>query len=143
MRPLGVTLVGFYQILRGLLGLLFGLSLLLFTGLAAKLASLAAEGRATGHFFGGIGHLASLVIILFALLHLISGYGVLRMQNWGRLLTLFLSAVGLVLLLPVLIVVHGIPLAFGIVNVVVILYLAMPAVKRAFYEQRHSLRMAA
>jgi hypothetical protein len=143
MRPLGVTLVGFYQILRGLLGLLFGLSLLLFTSLAAKLASLAAEGIATGRFFGGFGQLGSLVIILFAAIHLIAGYGVLRMQNWGRLLTLFLSAVGLVLLMPVLIVVHGIPLAFGIINVVVILYLAMPAVKRAFHEQRHSLRMAA
>ena len=35
MRPLGVTLVGFYQILRGVLGLVFGLSLLVFTGLAA------------------------------------------------------------------------------------------------------------
>ena len=45
MRPLGVTLVGFYQILRGLLGLLFGLSVLLFTGMVAKLASLAAEGN--------------------------------------------------------------------------------------------------
>jgi hypothetical protein len=143
MRPLGVTLVGFYQILRGILGLLFGLSVLLFTGLAAKLASLAAEGNATGRFFAGFGHLTGLVIIVFAALHLISGYGVLKMQNWGRLLTLFLSAIGLVLLLPVLIVVHGIPLAFGIINVVVILYLAMPAVKRAFHEQRHSLRMAA
>jgi hypothetical protein len=143
MRPLGVTLVGFYQILRGLVGLLFGLSILLFTGLAAKLASLAAEGNATGRFFGGFGQLGSLAIILFAAIHLIAGYGVLRMQNWGRLLTLFLSAVGLVLLMPVLIVVHGIPLAFGIINVVVILYLAMPAVKRAFHEQRHSLRMAA
>ena len=36
MRPLGVTLIGIYQILRGVLGLLFGLSLMLFTGLAAK-----------------------------------------------------------------------------------------------------------
>jgi uncharacterized membrane protein (DUF2068 family) len=143
MRPLGVTLVGFYQILRGVVGLLFGLSLLLFTGLAVKLASLAAEGNATGRFFAGFGHLASLAIILYAALHLISSYGVLKMQNWGRLLTLFLSAIGLVLLLPVLIVVHGIPLAFGIINVVVILYLAMPPVKRAFHEQRHSLRMAA
>jgi len=67
----------------------------------------------------------------------------LSMQNWGRLLTLFLSALGLFLLLPILVVVRGIPLAFGIINVVVILYLAMPAVKRAFHEQRHSLRMAA
>jgi hypothetical protein len=47
MRPLGVTLVGLYQILRGVLGLLFGVSVLLFTGLAAKLSSLAAEGNAT------------------------------------------------------------------------------------------------
>jgi uncharacterized membrane protein (DUF2068 family) len=143
MRPLGVTLVGSYQILRGVLGLLFGLSLLLFTGLAVKLASLAAEGTATGRFFAGFGHLAGLVIIVFAALHLISGYGVLRMQNWGRLLTMFLSAIGLVLLMPVLLIVHGIPLAFGIINAVVIIYLAMPAVKRAFHEQRHSLRMAA
>jgi uncharacterized membrane protein (DUF2068 family) len=143
MRPFGVTLVGFYQILRGVVGLLFGLSLLLFTGLAVKLASLAAEGNATGRFFAGFGRLASVAIILYAALHLISSYGVLKMQNWGRLLTLFLSAIGLVLLLPVLIIVHGIPLAFGIINVVVILYLAMPPVKRAFHEQRHSLRMAA
>ena len=143
MRPLGVTLVGFYQILRGILGFLFGLSLLLFTSLAVKLAALASEGNATGRFFAGFGHFASLVIILFAAVHLIAAYGVLRMQNWARLLTLFLSAIGLVLLLPVLLIVHGLPLAFGIVNVLVILYLAMPAVKRAFHEQRHSLRMAA
>jgi hypothetical protein len=45
MRPLGVTLVGFYQILRGVIALLFGLSILLFAGLPAKLASLAAEGK--------------------------------------------------------------------------------------------------
>jgi hypothetical protein len=143
MRPLGVTLVGFYQILRGVVGLLFGLSLLLFTGLAAKLASLAAEGYAAGHFFGGVGRTASLAIILFAALNLVAGYGVLKMQNWGRLLTLFFSAIGLFVLLPVLLVVHGIPLAFGILNAAVILYLAMPPVKRAFHEQRHSLRMAA
>jgi uncharacterized membrane protein (DUF2068 family) len=143
MRPLGVTLVGIYQILRGVVDLLFGLSLLLFTGLAVKLASVAAEGSATGHFFAGFGRLSSLVIILFAAVQLLAGYGVLRMQNWGRLLTLFLSAIGLVLLLPVVLIVHGIPMVFGIINVVVILYLAMPPVKRAFHEQRHSLRMAA
>ena len=143
MRPLGVTLISFYQILRGVLGILFGLSVMLFTGLAAKLASLAAEGNATGRFFGGFGSMAGLVIILFAACHLLAGYGVLRMQNWGRLLTMFLSAIGLALLLPVIIVMHGIPLIFGIGNAAVIFYLATPAVKRAFHEQRPSLRMAA
>jgi hypothetical protein len=143
MRPLGVTLVGFYQILRAVLGLLFGFSILFFAGLAAKLASLAAEANIAGRFFGGFGHLASLVIVLFAALHLIAGYGVLGIHNWGRLLTMFLSALGLVLLMPVLLLVHGIPVALGIINAAVIFYLALPAVKHAFYEQRHSLRMAA
>jgi hypothetical protein len=143
MRPLGVTLIGFYQILRGVIELVFGLSLLLFTGLLSKLASLAAEGYAAGRFFGGFGRLAVLVIILFAALHLVAGYGVLRMQNWGRLLTLFLSAIGLFLLLPVLIVVHGIPVLFGLINGASIFYLAMPAIKRAFHAAGDPLRMAA
>jgi hypothetical protein len=143
MRPLGVTLIGFYQILRGVIELVFGLSLLLFTGLVAKLASLAAEGYAAGRFFGGFGRLAVLVIILFAALHLVAGYGVLTMQNWGRLLTLFFSAIGLFLLLPVLIVVHGIPVVFGLLNGASIFYLAMPQIKRAFHAASDPLRMAA
>ncbi len=100
MRPLGVTLVGFYQILRGLLSLLLGLSLLLFSGLAAKLASLAAEGSAVERFMHSAGHVAGLSVIVFGVIHILAGYGVLQMQNWGRLLTLFFSAVGLVLVLP-------------------------------------------
>lgn len=143
MRPLGVTLIGFYQILRGVVDLLFGLSLLLFTGLTAKLASLAAEGNAAGRFFGGFGHLASLAIILFAALHLLAGYGVLRMQNWGRLLTLFFSAIGLFLLLPILVVAHGIPLVFGLINGASIFYLALPPIKRAFHAGGNPLKMAA
>src|ERR1700757_1871089 len=143
MRPLGVTLIGFYQILRGVVGILFGLSVMLFTGLASKLASLAAEGNATGRFFGGFGQMVGLVIVLFGAGHLLAGYGVLRMQNWGRLLALFLSAIGLALLLPVIVVMHGIPLIFGIINAVVIFYLATSAVKHAFHEQGTSLRMAA
>jgi len=116
---------------------------LLFTGLAAKLASVAAEGNAAGRFFGGFGHLASLVIILFAALHLVAGYGVLRMQNWGRLLILFFSAIGLFLLLPVLVVAHGIPLVFGLINVASIFYLATPPIKRAFHASGNPLKMAA
>jgi hypothetical protein len=143
MRPLAVTLIGFYQILRGVIELVFGLSLLLFTGLVAKLAALAAEGYAAGRFFGGFGRLAILVIILFAALHLVAGYGVLRMQNWGRLLTLFFSAIGLFLLLPVMIVVHGIPVVFGLINGASIFYLAMPQIKRAFHAASDPLRMAA
>lgn len=143
MRPLGVTLVGFYQILRGVLSLLFGLSLMAFTGLAAKLASLAAEGNAVQRLLSTFGHIAGLAIVVFGLVHMFAGYGVLQMQNWGRLLTLLFSAIGLVLVLPGLAHGHMFSLLFGVINAASILYLAMPPIKRAFHAEGNPMRMAA
>ena len=143
MRPLGVTLVGFYQILRGVLGIVFGLSLMAFTGLAAKLASLAAEGNAVERLLSGLGHIAGLVVIVFAVIHMLAGYGVLQMQNWGRLITLLFSAIGLVALLPRLMGGHIFSIVFGAINAAIILYLAMPPIKRLFHAEGKSLRMAA
>jgi len=143
MRPLGVTFVGFYQILRGVLGVIFGLSILLFAGLAAKIASLAAEGNALERILRSFGHAAGIGVIVFAVIHMLAGYGVLQMANWGRLLTLLFSAIGLVVVLPGLIHGHVFSLIFGVINAAVIFYLAMPPVKRAFHEEGRSLRMAA
>jgi hypothetical protein len=143
MRPLGVTLIGIYQILRGALGVLFGLSLMLFTGLAAKLASVAAEGNAVERILHGFGRAAGLGIVVFALLHMMAGFGLLKMQNWSRLLTLLLSAIALVTLLPVLIVAHGLPLIAGAINAISIFYLALPPIKHAFHHDRPALRAAA
>jgi len=143
MRPLGVTLIGFYQLLRGVIGVLFGLSILAFTGLAAKFASLAAEGNAAERLLSGFGHVAGLIIIVFAVLHLAAGYGLLQMANWGRLLTLLFSAIGLVLLLPGLTHMHIFSLVFGLINAASILYLAMPSIRRAFHAADNPLKMAA
>ena len=143
MRPLGVTLVGFYQILRGVIGLVFGLSVLLFSGLSAKLASMAAEGNAVERLLRDFGHVAGLGIIVFAVVHMIAGYGVLQMQNWGRLLTLLFSAIGLVLVLPGLVQAHIFSLLFGAINAACILYLAMPPIKRAFHAEGNPMRKAA
>lgn len=143
MRPLGFTLVGYYQILRGVIGLLFGLSILLFTGLIAKIASLAAEGNAIQRWLQGLGHAAGIVIVLFAVAHMLAGYGVLQMQNWGRLLTLLFAAIGLVLVLPALVHAHIFSLVFGVINAACIFYLVMPPVKRAFHAEDKPMRMAA
>lgn len=143
MRPLGVTLIGIYQILRGALGVLFGLSLLLFTGLAAKLASLAAEGNAVERILHSFGRMAGLCIVAFALLHILAGFGLLKMENWGRLLTLLFSAIGLVVLLPVLIASHGLALGFAAINAATIFYLALPPIKRMFHAARPALSTAA
>jgi uncharacterized membrane protein (DUF2068 family) len=143
MRPLAVTLIGIYQILRGALGVLFGLSLMLFTGLAARLASLAAEGNAVERILHSLGRVAGVGVFVFALLHILAGFGLLKMHNWGRLLTLLISAIGLVVLLPVLIASHGLPLIFGIINAASIFYLALPPIKRAFHGEKPALRAAA
>lgn len=143
MRPLGVTLIGFYQLLRGVLGVLFGLSIIAFTSLTARLVSLAAESNAVGRWLHGFGHLAGVVIIVFGVLHLVAGYGVLGMQNWGRLLTILFSAIGMFLLLPGLAGGHIFSVVFGFINGVSIIYLAMPPIKRAFHAHGNPMRMAA
>ncbi|MFI5113746.1 MAG: hypothetical protein ACHP7J_01285 [Terriglobales bacterium] len=143
MRPLAVGLIGLYQILRGILGVLFALGILLFTSLAAKLVSLASEGNFVERILGGMGHLLGIGVLLFALAHVLAGFGLFKMQNWARLLTLFLSALGLVGAVAAL----GRPnpwiLVTGIINAVSLLYLAMPPIKRAFHAQRTALRAAA
>lgn len=143
MRPLPVTLIGYYQILRGLIYGLFGLSILAFGGLAAKLASFAAEGNAIQRFLSGFGHFVGLIVLVAALLLIAAGFGVLQMRNWGRWLTLLFSAGGLVMLLPFL---HGFfPMIFALINAAIIIYLVLPPTKRAFRGQDKDklLRMAA
>ena len=131
MRPLPVTFIGCYQILRGVIYGLFGLSILVFAGLAAKLASLAAEGNALQRFISYSGHIAGIVIVITAAFHIVAGLGLLGMQNWGRLLTILFSALGLATLLPFL---HAVlPMVFAAINAATILYLVMPATKLAFH----------
>jgi p-aminobenzoyl-glutamate transporter AbgT len=143
MRPLGVTLIGIYQILRGILGVLFALAILLFSGLAAKLASLASEGNFVERILGGLGHLLGFGVLLFALAHLLAGYGLFKMGNWARLLTLFLSALGLIGGLAVLAHLNVLAVITVIINAASLFYLAMPPIKRAFHAGRTALGAAA
>jgi uncharacterized membrane protein (DUF2068 family) len=103
----------------------------------------AAEGNAVGRVVHGLGHATGLVIIGFAIVHVLAGYGVLQMQNWGRLLTILFSAIGLVLVLPGMVHANVSFLAFGLINAACILYLSMPPIRRAFRAEGSPLRVAA
>jgi len=143
MRPLGVTLIAVYQLLRGAVGVLFALGMLLFSSLAAKLSFLAAEGNALGRILHSLGSFAGIAILVFALLHILASFGLFKVQNWGRLLTLLFSAIGLVALLPVIMVAHGLPLVIGVVNAITIIYLSAPPIKRVFHGEKPALRAVA
>ena len=132
MRPLGVSLVGFYQVLRGLVGLVFGFFVVLFDGPANKLVSVAALGNGAERLVGHFGHGGGLPIIVFALVHLLAAYAILQMRNWGRYLTLLFCAIELVLVLPDAIHTNVFALLVGGLNGLCIFYLAMPPVGRAF-----------
>lgn len=132
MRPLGVTLVAIYQLARGLFQLLFALGVVMFTGLTAKLASLAAEGNALSRFLAATGKYLGLVVVVFAVFNLILAAGLWFMQNWARMLTVLFTAISLAALLPFLF--HPRPFAwlFAILNLAAILYLMLPGTKRLF-----------
>ena len=112
--------------------MLFALLVWLASGLTAKLASLAAEGNFVERLLSGTGRWIGLALLLYALVHVVLGFGLMAMQNWARLLTIVFAAVGIVSLLPRLI--HPSPLALimGIVNGFALVYLLAPPVRKMF-----------
>ena len=142
MRPFGVTLIFLYQIIRGLIGIVFGFFIVFYVGPTNKFVAAASQGNAVERTMADFGHAAGLVIIGFALLHMVAGYGLLRMHNWARQLTLLFSVVELVLELPSALRGNLWALAFAPLNAMCILYLAMPPVRRAFQSSRNQRQMA-
>jgi uncharacterized membrane protein (DUF2068 family) len=132
MRRLGVSLICFYQFLRAVIGLGFGFFIVFYDGPVNKFVSVSSQGNAIEQAVSHFGHAAGLVIIAFAILHMVAGYGLLRMSGWGRALTLLFCAVELALELPTAVGVNAFSLCFGVINATCIIYLATPSVRRAF-----------
>jgi uncharacterized membrane protein (DUF2068 family) len=132
MRPIGVTLVCLYQLLRGVIGLVFGLFIVFYTGPTNQFVAQASQGNAAERWMANIGHAAGIVIVVFAVVHALAGYGVLRRRNWGRLLTILVSALELALILPAAIHANWFALVFSPLNAACIFYLSMPPIRRAF-----------
>src|SRR4030095_7832825 len=126
MRPTGITLVAIYQMLRGFIQVLFALGVWIFTGLTAKLAAVAAEGNAVARFLSSFGKYLGLALLLFAVINVVVGIGLWFMQGWARLLAVVSSAISLAALLPALFHPRPMALLFGLLNILVILYLMMP-----------------
>jgi hypothetical protein len=135
----GVKLVFIYQILRGAIALVFGFLIVVYLGPSNRFASLAAKGNAIERCFSQLGHAAGVFVFVFAMAHMLAGYGVLRMQNWGRLVTMLLSGAELLMFSPVVRSANVFALAFAMANAACFLYLLMPGVRRVFQAKRDGI----
>ncbi len=131
-HPVGVTLVGIYQILRGLTGLVFGFFIWYFVGPNTKFAAISSAGNRAERLVGHLGHAAGIVVMLFAVVHIILSFGLFLMRNWGRLLTILFFAIELALIISRGVSGSRFSLLIGALNAVCIFYLAMPSVRRTF-----------
>jgi hypothetical protein len=135
-RPTGVTILAILSfILAGLIGIL---GLTAFAG-GAILSSLSQQPGVRA-FMGLGGGFIGAICLVFAAVYVIDGIGLLKVQNWGRILTivlvaisLFFSAMGLLTAMlhfhPLLVFWRLIVVA---IDVWILVYLFKSEVKRAF-----------
>jgi hypothetical protein len=132
MRPLGCTLIAVWLWVRSAIGLLFGLGLLFAGGLAGKLASLAHAGTTIPSFLTGLGVFLGVAVAGISLLTAAAGLGIWLMKGWGRVLTLALAGLSLLLSIRVLFHPHFLNLIKPVVDVAMIGYLMIPDVQSKF-----------
>jgi hypothetical protein len=124
VRPMGVTILAVLAAIGGVLGLLAGVALMGFGGLAAG------SGFLTGSFLTIFG----LVAIAQAVALLAFAYGAWTLQPWGWILCVAAIVVGLVM--NALFILNGSEIASQIVSIAlsaaILYYLFTPAVKQAF-----------
>jgi len=133
MRPLGVTLAALFQFVRALVVALFALGVYFVSGMASRVAALAAEGNTLQRVLHGFGHFIGAALLIYALILVVLGVGLLLRQSWARLLTVVFSVFSLLLLLPRILHLHPFTFLFSLLNVTVIIYLWLPQ-PRSWFE---------
>ena len=138
MRPTGLTLIAVYHYLAAAF---LGLQACgLFVG--GKVISMLGGADAvllprTGFLIGVVG---GTIFLVLALLHVLAGYGVWSMQNWGRILAIILAVISLLFAVPGLVLtamtMHVFIGSYRIlrigISLVIIWYLLKPEVKALF-----------
>jgi len=133
MRPMGVTAIAILTWLRSAVYALAGLAILGIGHLGARLVAAAASDTFVQRFTSRLSETLGIGALAIAFVFLVVGLGVWTLRNWARTLTLVFTGIWLVLglfrMFP-----H--PTAWQIIraaaDVVIIGYLFLPDVKRAF-----------
>ena len=135
-RPTGVTFLAVLAFICAGAAALVGVASFFMGGVLSKMM----ETSGMGSLMAGAGAVIGVVILIFAGLYFLMGFGLWRLKNWGRILTLVIVALGLLtaamglfkMLSPFHAGVFLWQLFWCAFDVWIILYLLKPHVKQAF-----------
>src|SRR6185437_1629893 len=137
-RPTGVTILAVLGFI--LAGLMLLAACIMFAVGAAGIATMAGGHAMGGGMLATLGAFAGAACLIFAVLYILSAVGLLKLRSWGRLLTIVLVAISLLLGIRGVVMgaAHGLgsPVISQIIIIAidawVLVYLFKPHVKQAF-----------
>jgi len=110
-----------------------GVAIIGFSHLGARMLSAMTEGTSLERFTVGVGTVFGLGVILLALFYFIVGFGMWKLKNWARVVTLVFVAIGVLLGLRSLIEYHQVfRVLRTAVDATILVYLLLPDVSRLF-----------
>ncbi len=135
-RPTGVTILAVVAFIFAGLAVLCALGLMFLGGMIAQMI----ESSGMGAMLAGVGAFAGIVLLIAAVLYFLVGFGLWKLKNWGRILTIVFVALGLISaalglfssLAPFQAGVFAWQLFVCLLDIWIILYLLKPHVKQAF-----------
>jgi hypothetical protein len=95
-RPVGVTILAVLYFLGAVGCLLAGILMIVGGGFMATLISQQTQASGVGAgFLAGLGAVLGVVIFIFAALYVLLGWGLWKLKNWARIVTIVLAALGI------------------------------------------------
>jgi uncharacterized membrane protein (DUF2068 family) len=96
-RPVGVTILAILYFLGALCGVLGGIGVIAGGGFMATLANQAqaqASGAGAAGLIAGLGAVFGVILLVVAAIYALLGWGMWKLKNWARILTIILLALG-------------------------------------------------
>jgi hypothetical protein len=96
-RPVGVTVIAVLEFIAAAFCVLVGLAFMLGGGLLATIMSQSgAQGSAAGAgILGAVGAAAGVFVLVFGALYILTGWGMLKLRGWARIVTLVLAGLAI------------------------------------------------
>ena len=138
-RPTGVTVIAVLDFIGAGFCVLAGVGMMVGGGFIATMMSQQSGGASAG-LMGAIGAAAGIFFLVCAAIAALLGWGMLKLKEWARIVTIVLSALGALGAVLGLFAVLAHFVVFGVfwalvrlaINGLIIWYLLQPHVKAAF-----------